>query len=189
MKSNIEIIIGPMFSGKSSALSTLISRYDHTNKKTMLINHCFDIREEDSVISTHSDIIKNKPAIKCKYLMNLIDTDDFVNADVIGIDECQFFNDLLDFVKYVDKLDNKILIMTGLDGNFKRESFGQVLQCITYCNSVTKLNAMCMNCNDGTLAPFTKRIIKDDKEILVKNNKKNEKETYKALCRTCFNQN
>ena len=189
MKSNIEIIVGPMFSGKSSALSTLISRYDHTKKKTMLINHCFDIREEDSVISTHSDIIKNKPAIKCKYLMNLIDTDDFVNADVIGIDECQFFSDLLEFVIYVDELDNKILIMAGLDSNFKREPFGQVIECITRCNSVTKLNAYCMNCNDGTLAPFTKRIINNNEEILVENKKIKEKETYKALCRTCFNRN
>ena len=134
MKSNIEIIVGSMYSGKSSALSTIISRYDHTNKKTMLIVSDIDIREEDSVISTHSSIIKNKPAIKCKYLMNLIDTDDFVNADVIGIDECQFFSDLLDFVKYVDKLDNKILIISGLDGNFNREPFGQVLECIPYCN-------------------------------------------------------
>ena len=49
MKSNIEIIIGPMYSGKSSALSTLISRYEHIKNRTMLINHCFDIREEESV--------------------------------------------------------------------------------------------------------------------------------------------
>ena len=187
MKSNIELIVGSMYSGKSSALSTLISRYDHTNKKTMLINHSFDTREVESVISTHSNIIKNKPAIKCKLLMNLIDTEYFNNADVIGIDECQFFSDLLDFVKYVDNLDNKILIMSGLDGNFNREPFGQVLQCIPYCNNITKLNAMCMNCNDGTLASFTKRIIDNNNEILV--DVDDNKECYKALCRTCFNQN
>ena len=184
MKSNIEIIVGPMFSGKSSALSTLISRYEYTKKKTMLICHCFDTREEESVISTHSNIIKNKPAFKCKLLMNLIDTDNFKNADVIGIDECQFFSDLLEFVKYVDELDNKILIMSGLDGNFNREPFGQVLQCIPYCNNITKLNAMCMNCNDGTLSSFSKRIINNNNEILI-----GEQESYKALCRTCFNQN
>ena len=79
--------------------------------------------------------------------------------------------------------------MNGLDCNFKREPFGELLQCITYCNNIIKLNAMCMNCNDGTLAPYTKRIITYDKEILVKDKKKNEKETYIALCRTCFNQN
>ena len=184
MKSNIELIVGSMYSGKSSALATIISRYDHTNKKTMLINHSLDTREEDSVISTHSNIIKNKPAIKCTLLMNLIETDDFKNADVIGIDECQFFEDLLLFVKKIDELDNKILIMSGLDGNFNREPFGQVLECIPYCNSITKLNAMCMICNDGTLASFSKRIINNNNEILIGNI-----ECYKALCRTCFNQN
>lgn len=187
MKSNIEIIIGSMYSGKSSALSTIISRYDHTNKKTMVINHSFDTREELSVLSTHSDILKNKSAIKCNSLMKIIKTDEFENADVIGIDESQFFIDLLEFVKYVDKLDNKILIMSGLDGNFNREPFGQLLHCIPYCNNITKLNAMCMICNDGTLASFSKRIIKDNNEILV--DEENDKEYYKALCRTCFNQN
>ena len=185
MKSRIELNIGPMYSGKSTELSRKISTFDYTDKKTFLINHSLDTREEDSVISTHSNILKNKPAVKCKLLMNIINTDDFKNADVIGIDECQFFEDLLDFVKEVDKLDNKILIMSGLDGNFNREPFGQVLQCIPYCDSIKKLKAMCMNCNDGTLASFSKRIINNNKnEILIGN-----QESYIAVCRTCFNQN
>tara|TARA_B100001094_G_C18187604_1_gene804905 strand:- start:296 stop:850 length:555 start_codon:yes stop_codon:yes gene_type:complete len=184
MKSKIELNIGPMYSGKSTELSRKISTFDYTDKKTFLINHNFDTREEDSVISTHSNILKNKPAIKCKSLMKLIDSDEFKIADVIGIDECQFFEDLLEFVKYIDKLDNKILIMSGLDGNFNREPFGQVLECIPYCDNIKKLKAMCMNCNDGTLASFTKRINNNKNKILIGN-----QESYKAVCRTCFNQN
>ena len=182
--SKIELNIGPMYSGKSTELTRIVSTFDHTDKKTMLINHSLDSREEESVLSTHSNVIKNKYALKCDSLMKLIYTNEFKNADVIGIDECQFFSDLLDFVKYVDKLDSKILIMSGLDGNFNREPFGQVLQCIPYCDSIKKLKAMCMNCNDGTLASFSKRIINNNSEIIIGN-----EESYIAVCRKCFNQN
>ena len=93
--------------------------------------------------------------------MDIIETDDYINCDIIGIDEAQFFNDLKEFVLYSER--NKSVIISGLDGDSNREPFGQILDCIPLCDSVEKLTAMDMTSKDGTPAIFTKRIVNNDR--------------------------
>ena len=158
----IEIILGCMFSGKSTELLRRINRWKAIGKKILLINHTNDIRTNDS-IQTHNNQTQN--AIKLTYL-NQIDTEYLNDFDVIGIDEAQFFPDLYNFVINTEKL-NKIIIISGLDGDWKREPIGEILRIIPLCDEVVKLHALDMKDKDGTLGIFSKRIIKNEEQILV----------------------
>ena len=173
MSSRVEIILGPMFSGKSTELLRRLSRYDAVGTKTLLINHSFDTRTGDSV-KTHANI--EKKATKTECLLDLIETSEYLESSVIGIDEAQFFDDLLEFVR--ESESDKIVIMAGLDGDSNREPFGQILNCIPLADTVVKLTAMDMISKDGTPAIFTKRIVSNNSKILVGN-----REEYLAVSR------
>jgi len=173
MNSRIEIILGSMYSGKSTELIRRLSCYDAIKFPTLLINHEYDTRTGNSV-KTHSNLKKN--AIKTDSLMKLVERPEYINSKVIGIDEAQFFGDLLEFVKY-SELD-KIIIISGLDGDYNRKPFGQILECIPLCDSVVKLKAMDMVYNDGTPGIFTKRLTKNDNILLI-----GSKEHYVSVCR------
>ena len=163
MSGRVEIILGCMFSGKSSELIRRLSRYDAVGIKTLIVNSELDTRTGKSV-KTHSNI--EKKALKSLKLMDIIDTNEYKNSKVIGIDESQFFPDLLKFVKKSEK-DNKIVIIAGLDGDSNRKPFGQILECIPLCDEVVKLNAMDMISNDGTPAIFTKRVVRNNEQICI----------------------
>ena len=149
---HIEIILGCMFSGKSTELMRRCSRDEVIGKNVLYINHSFDTRTGD-FIQTHSSYRKN--ALKLSSL-NLIPEKDFNEADVIGIDEAQFFPDLYEFVLKCEEKDKKV-IMSGLDGDSNRKPFGQILNCIPLCDSVVKLTAMDMIDKDGSEAIFSLR--------------------------------
>ena len=149
----IEIILGPMFSGKSTELMRRCSREEVIGKNVLYINHSFDTRTGD-FIQTHSSHRKN--ALKLSSL-NLITEKDFNEANVIGIDEAQFFPDLYEFVLKCEE-KGKTVIMSGLDGDSNRKPFGKILDCIPLCDSVVKLTAMDMIDKNGTEAIFSLRI-------------------------------
>lgn len=161
--SRIEVVLGCMFSGKSTELLRRTNKYKAIGHKVLLINHSFDTRTDNS-IKTHSDI--KETAIKVEKLCSIIDTEAYLNSQVIGIDEAQFFGDLLDFVKIAER-NNKIIIVAGLDGDFKREPIGQILNVIPLCDEVIKLTAMDMIDKDGSAGIFSKRIVSGDSQVLV----------------------
>mgnify|MGYP006086417181 CR=1 FL=1 len=173
-KCRIELILGPMYSGKSTELIRRTSRYKAIGKNILIINSILDTRTDNSV-KTHSN--NKKKAIKTKNLLDIVNLDDYKNSEVIGVDEGQFFDDLLDFVKIVEQTD-KILIIAGLDGDYKREPFGDILRCIPLCDDLIKLSAMCMYKNNGTPSSFTKRIVNSDNQTLI-----GAKNTYITVCR------
>jgi len=152
--SRIELILGCMFSGKSTELIRRISRYEAIGYSILLINHVYDTRTDDS-IQTHSKIRKN--ALKISSLMTCLDNPEFKNARVIGIDESQFFNDLYDFALECEKL-GKILIISGLNGDSNRKPFGQILDIIPLADDISLLHAMDMIDKNGTFAFFSKKI-------------------------------
>jgi len=163
----IDLITGCMFSGKSTEIIRLINRYKALDKKILIINHSSDTRYNENSISTHSNI-----NINCFSTDNLksIKTDPQYNynlADVIVIEEGQFFKDLYNFALNGADKDNKVIIIAGLDGDSNREEFGDIIKLIPKCDSITKLHALCSICKDGTLAPFTKRLVNDENQVLV----------------------
>ena len=174
---NIEIICGPMYSGKSTELLRRCKQYQAIGCKILLINHSYDTRC-DNVVKTHSNVMMD--ALKTHKLMN-IEEHLLQNNVIIAIDEAQFFDDLYEFVTTYENTLNTTLLVSGLDGDFKKCKFGAILDIIPYSNKVTKLNAMCMVCKNGTLAPFTKRTTNSTNKILV-----GASESYMSVCRKCF---
>jgi len=170
----IELIIGSMFSGKSTELLRRCRTYEAIKKNIYMINHEVDIRCGNE-IKTHDNSVYK--ATKCKLLTDLNIPK---NIDVIAIDEAQFFPDIVDFIKHYEKLDYIILI-AGLDGDSNRNKFGFILDIIPYCNNVVKLHAMCSVCNNGTLGLFSKRYLAglDDNNIVCVG----AKEKYMSVCR------
>ena len=157
----IEVILGCMFSGKSTELLRRINRWSAIGKKVILINHENDIRTKNS-IQTHNKQIQE--AIKLTSLKKIINK--IHKYDVIGIDEAQFFPDLYEFVLSIERM-NKIIIISGLDGDWKREPIGQILRIIPLCDEVIKLQALDMMDRNGNVAIFSKRIIPNNEQILV----------------------
>ena len=163
-ETRIEIILGCMYSGKTTELLRRLNRYESIGKKVMILNHSMDIRTDES-IKTHNDQVKS--AIKVDCLLPLLRSPEFVNCDVIGIDEAQFFkDDLLDFVKEAEK-HNKIIIVAGLDGDYLRNPIGQILSLIPLCDEVVKLTALDMVDKDGSIAIYSKRIVSDNQQIMI----------------------
>jgi thymidine kinase len=177
----IELIIGCMFSGKSTETIRLCKRFNSIKKKCLVIKHNSDTRYDDgNKLSTHDE--SQIECISSDSLLCFLDTKSFNESNIIIIEEAQFFNDLFEFTTKSADIYNKTLIVTGLDGDFKRNMFGDVLRLIPHAEKITRLNAYCSICNDGTKAYFTKRIVEDKNVNVVGNQNK-----YKAVCRYHYN--
>ncbi len=160
-----------MFSGKTSELVRRLKRYEVIGKSILVINSSKDTRCLEHVLRTHDNM-----KFDCVKTNNL-DELNYDKVDVIAIDEAQFFIGLRQFVKKA-LVHGKTVLLTGLDGDYKQEKIGEILDCVPLADKVFKLTAMCMECMDGTHGPFTKRIVNSDKVELV-----GGKEMYMAVCR------
>jgi len=165
---SLKIRIGPMFSGKSTWLNLELTKFADQGKNVLKIihdtDHRHDVAHSDSSGSTHNTTFTClSPKITClsSSFLNSIDVSDF---DIIGVDEAQFFPDLLStIIFWIDSL-NKQLFVVGLDGDINRKPFGSILNLIPYADNVKKLNAVCRICIDHNInfnslylvAPFTK---------------------------------
>ena len=176
----IELIIGCMWSGKSTELIRQAKRYSSINKKILIINHESDERYGKNVVSTHDS--EQITCISVNSLKHIFDITDYKFIDIILIDEAQFFQDLYNFANKAANEDNKILIISGLDGDFKRNQFGDIIKLIPHAEKVTKLNALCNICNDGSIASFTHRKIKNNNLNLV-----GGQDEYMPVCRFHYN--
>ena len=175
----LELILGPMFSGKSSHLVEIYKQCKFCNISVAVINHSIDNRYDDELLSTHDKI--KIPCIKTEKLADVWTTlDDTI--DVILINEGQFFPDLYEVV--VDMLYNKKKVhVCGLDGDFERKKFGAILDLIPLCDKVIKLTSLCSSCKNGTPGIFSMRLSCDKTQTLVGS------DNYMPVCRKCYDQN
>ena len=150
----LELIIGNMFSGKSSELIRRIHREKSINKKILVINFIGDNRYSTNSVSTHDNF-----KVNCLKLEKLNDiTENMIQQyDSFFIDEGQFFSDLYEVVVKLVDTYNKHVVVSGLDGDYLRKPFGDILNLIPICDTLDKLKAYCCKCNNGTSAPFTKK--------------------------------
>jgi thymidine kinase len=174
----LEIFIGPMFSGKTSKLIDLYKQYSFCNIPLAVINHSSDTRYDDTMLSTHDKIMI--PCIQTSTLTNI--TNNMDNVDVILINEGQFFEDLYDFVVDMLKFNKKIYV-SGLDGDFKREKFGKILDLIPLCDKVTKMTSLCSLCKNGTPGLFSMRLTNEKEQMLIGSS------NYIPVCRYCYEEN
>lgn len=171
---NLTIITGPMYSGKSTELIRAASRLKSIGKKILSIVHKIDDRYAEGRIVTHNGAQWHDNVIIADKLTGI----DVVGYDTIIVEELQFFEDAFkNIVKWVEEY-NVSVICAGLDGDFKRQPFGDTLQLIPYADKVIKLNALCKSCGDGTAAHFSRRIVNSDDKVLV-----GSAASYEAVCR------
>ena len=151
----LELIIGNMFSGKSSELIRRINREKSIQKKILVINFIGDNRYSTNSIATHDNTKVN--SLKLAKLSD-IPVNMVKQYDSFFIDEAQFFPDLYTFVKNLVDIECKHVVVSGLDGDSNRQPFGDIIKLIPISDTVDKLTAYCIRCNNGTLGPFTKKI-------------------------------
>jgi thymidine kinase len=162
---SLEMIIGCMFSGKSSALIHRIRQNQLLGRRMLLVTHASDTRYKEDAIYSHDRI--HVDATSLTDLMMLLPTDIYRDAEVVFIEEAQFFPDLILFVKQAVDIDNKRVVLSGLDGDYDRKPFQQIVDLIPFAESVEKRSALCLKCNDGTPACFSKRKVWSGDRCLV----------------------
>ena len=152
----LKIIIGSMFSGKST---TLLKLFESSNNRKLLINHALDERYNKNAVTTHDN--KSKSAISVPNLSVILEDASFKNSTDIFIDEAQFFDDLFESVVKMMNLDKNVYL-AGLDGDYKKELFGKgdLMKLVPYCNDIIKLKAKCYKC--GSDASYTFKVNRND---------------------------
>lgn len=183
----LEIIMGTMFSGKTSYLLNKIALFVELNLKVLYINIDFDDRSELE-FSTHNPIFNNvdfKNKNKMNENLTMSKVRDFSNIsfesyDIIMIDEAHFFDDIIKFTKKL--LDNKKhVIIATLIADYKGNKFGKVLDLIPICDEVVRLESYCIECSKQkkiNKAIYSKRITKNKESIDIGGSDK-----YVAVCR------
>jgi thymidine kinase len=101
------------------------------------------------------------------------------NSEVILINEGQFFPDLIEFVNKLLENEKKVYVC-GLDGDFQRKKFGQMLDLIPLCDKVEKLTSLCSLCKNGTKGIFSMRLTHEKEQTIVGS------ENYIPVCRSCY---
>ena len=173
----LELIIGPMFSGKTSRLVDVYKQCKFCNIPVAVINHCIDDRYHDTMLSTHDKVMI--PCLKTDNLFLVLTNSEVQDAQVVIINEGQFFSDLHDVVLQMIGLGKKIYV-GGLDGDCERKKFGQILDLIPLSDKVTKLTSLCSICKDGTPGIFSKRITTETEQTVVGS------DNYIPVCRNCY---
>ena len=137
----LHVVLGSMYSGKTSSLIKLYTNLRNHDNNVCAINYIEDKRYDDTLLSSHDD--EKIASINLLNLANLYDnplyTDRYSNSKYILINEAQFFTDLKEFVLNAVEIDNKIVYLYGLDGDFQREKFGSILDLMPYSNSLEKI--------------------------------------------------
>lgn len=171
----IEVICGSMFSGKTEELIRRMRRASFAKQRVEIFKPAIDTRySEENVVSHDQHTIQSTPVDSSSSIL-LLSSD----ADVVGIDEAQFFDDGL--VKVCNELANKgvRVIIAGLDMDFQGRPFGPIPGLCAIADEVTKVHAICVKC--GALAYISHRLVQNDKRVLL-----GEKLTYEPLCRDCY---
>ena len=117
-----------------------------------MIKYAADKRYSDECAATHDSYTHS--AVSASKLFEAISTIDLATLDVIGVDEGQFYPDLVEFSESMAN-QGKVVIVSALDGTFQRKPFGAVLELIPLAERVDKFSAVCMCCQNS--AAFTSR--------------------------------
>ncbi len=171
----IEVITGSMFSGKTEELIRRLKRAQIAKQKVEIFKPVLDTRySEREIVSHDSSSIESIPVDSAKKILDLA-----MDADVVGIDEAQFFDN--DIVEVCNALANngKRVIVAGLDMDYLGKPFGPMPALMAIAEYVTKVHAICIKCGD--LAHYSHRKSSSDSLIEL-----GEKDKYEPLCRACF---
>lgn len=188
MPARLEVIAGPMFSGKTGELIRRIERARLARKRVQLIKPRLDDRTKEFVAARSFDesgkcgFAKRIPAVVVGMHQEFVAAMDG-DWDVIGLDEAQFFlepwflTELIGLLE-IQKDSNLRIIASGLDLDYRLEPFGPMPQLLAMADEVNKLTAVCVSC--GADARFTQRLRGSTEQIQV-----GDAGDYEVRCRTC----
>src|SRR6476660_2683828 len=171
----IEVICGSMFSGKTEELIRRLKRAKIANLKVEIFKPAIDVRYDEIKIVSHDENAIHSTPIESSQTLLLLAQD----ADVVGIDEAQFFDDEIANVCDELALRGVRVIVAGLDMDYMAKPFGQIPFLLAKADYITKLHAICVKC--GNIANYSYRKSADGGQILL-----GEKEMYEPRCRQCF---
>jgi thymidine kinase len=170
----IEVVCGPMFSGKTEELIRRVKRAQIARQKVQIFKPSIDNRYHDTEVVSHSSqsIEATPVASAIELFQKVLDS-----TRVVAIDEVQFFDQ--NIIKVVEKLACRgvRVIMAGLDQDFMGKPFGPMADLLAVADSVLKIQAICTVCGAGASKTF--RInSKNQAQVLV-----GETDLYEARCR------
>ena len=172
----LKLIIGPMFSGKTTALIDIYNNIK--NKSTaIVINHASDKRytDKDELVSHDTHSI---PCFNFNQIREIYDIEsDINNIKHVLINEAQFFTDLVMMVTVLVEKYKMNVYLAGLDGDFKQQKFGPILDLIPFCDDIIKIHGKCAYCD--LPSSFSQRISNEEQQISVGT------VNYKPTCRKC----
>jgi thymidine kinase len=175
----IEVVVGPMFSGKSEELIRRLRRAEIARQRVQIFKPAIDQRYAADEIVSHSGLgIRSDNVTRAAEIMEKVQP----RTEVIGIDEAQFLGD--EVVDVCGKLANlgKRVIVAGLDTDYRGRPFEPMPRLLAIAEEITKLLAICVRC--GNPAVHTQRLIDNEDLIVV-----GAQGTYEARCRRCFEPN
>lgn len=174
----VEVISGPMFSGKSEELIRRLKRSLYANQKIQVFKPVCDNRYADSAIVTHEGMALDSTSVdRSDEILAAVDDD----TEVVGIDEAQFFD--AGMVEVVEKLalEGKRVIVAGLDQDYLGVPFEPIPRLMAIAEYVTKTLSICMICGNPAVRSY--RLTEDDSRVLV-----GTVNQYEARCRKCHHQ-
>ncbi|HEY7468566.1 MAG TPA: thymidine kinase [Acidimicrobiia bacterium] len=172
----VEVICGPMFSGKSEELIRRVTRYQIARVPVQTFKPRLDVRYADTEVVSHSSLkVDAIPVESAAQLLRRIDD----STEVIGIDEGQFFD--VELVEVVEQLARagKQVIIAGLDTDYLRRPFEPIPTLCDRAEYVTKMLAVCHRC--GGPGMYTQRIVHSDDLVVL-----GAQGSYEARCRRCY---
>jgi len=177
----LEVICGCMFSGKTEELIRRLKRASYARQKVQIFKHSFDNRYDELCITTHYGL--KLPTVPCREAVDIIQGIER-GVQVVGIDEVQFYGDLIvPAIEEILRQDVKVIV-SGLDMDFRGQPFGAMPRLLTMAEKVDKLSAICSVC--GEPATRTQRLLDGhpapyDSEVV----SVGSTEKYEARCRKC----
>jgi thymidine kinase len=177
----LELILGSMFSGKTSYLLDVYKKCVFCDIPVAVINYAADNRyTTEPMLSTHDK--QMIPCILANTIQDAIqkNSETIARAETILINEGQFFPDIEEQVRLLVEQSNKRVYICGLDGDFERKPIGNLLQLVPFSDHIMKLKSLCSLCRDGTPGVFSFRTSREVDQVVIGSS------NYIPLCRGCY---
>lgn len=175
----VEVICGPMFSGKTEELIRRVRRAQIARQKVQIFKPAIDDRYSETDIVSHNSLkIEGTPvSTAAEILENLYDS-----TRVVGIDEIQFFDE--DIIIVVKKLSRRGIrvICAGLDQDFRGTPFGPIPTLLCIADRIEKIQAICTVCGNAASRTYRKNPESNSNQVLV-----GENDLYEARCAIHWN--
>jgi thymidine kinase len=175
----LNLIIGPMFSGKSTKLIEYIRKTKNDDNNIIVIKPSIDTRYGVSnEICTHNADKESCIMVEVDKLDSIFEIESFNSVTHVFIEEAQFFKNLYNIVETLTVKYNKKVYVAGLNGDSNREIFGEIYKLLPIADNIEFIKAICSQCNDQTAGIYSKRFSQNKSQVYVSG--ANE---YQPVCR------